>query len=209
MQQDCPLCFFTSNLFYQDEKRYFRCPECDAIFLDPSQRQSYDEEKQRYELHQNDVEDLGYQKFVSPIANAIQKDFLIHSQGLDFGAGTGPVLSKMLQDKGYTVNLYDPFFHNNKYALQQTYDFIGSCEVIEHFYNPRSEFALLYNLLNKNGKLYLMTELYNDGIDFANWYYRKDPTHVFFYTVSTFQWIQSRFQFINVSIDKRLIIFSK
>ena len=32
-----------------------------------------------------------------------------------------------------------------------------------------------------------MTNFYNDSIDFEDWYYRKDPTHVVFYTEQTLE----------------------
>lgn len=43
----------------------------------------------RYQKHNNDIEDDGYQKFVAPITTAIMKDFTQNHKGLDFGAGTG------------------------------------------------------------------------------------------------------------------------
>ena len=62
-------------------------------------------------------------------------------------------------------------------------------------------------MLKKSSKLYLMTELYNEGIDFARWYYKNDPTHVFFYSQETFDWIKKEFGFSDVRVDKRLITF--
>jgi len=38
------------------------------------------------------------------------KDFNTNHKGLDFGAGTGPVISKVLKDKGYCIAQYDIFF---------------------------------------------------------------------------------------------------
>ena len=61
-------------------------------------------------------------------------------------------------------------------------------------------------MLNPHAKMYLMTEPYDEGIDFASWYYKNDPTHVFFYSKNTFEWIKNEFDFLSVSIDKRLII---
>jgi len=62
--------------------------------------------------------------------------------------------------------LYDPFFHPKSELLAKKYDFIIACEVIEHFHDPRKEFELLYKLLNQGGKLYLMTDLYSQEVDF-------------------------------------------
>lgn len=86
-------------------------------------------------LHQNDIHDEGYRHFVSPITDNIQKDFdFKNSIGLDFGAGTGPVTTQILLEKGYSVNLYDPFFHPDTAVLQRRYDFIICCETMEHFF---------------------------------------------------------------------------
>ena len=53
-----------------------------------------------------------------------------------------------------------------------------------------------------------MTDLYNENIDFHNWYYKNDPTHVFIYQMNTIHWLQQEFGFADVKIDGRLITFS-
>ena len=60
-------------------------------------------------------------------------------------------------------------------------------ETAEHFYEPNKEFMRLDSLLEKGGWLGVMTNFYNDSIDFEDWYYRKDPTHVVFYTEQTLE----------------------
>lgn len=114
----------------------------------------------------------------------------------------------MLNDNSYNISSYDPFFHNHPELLEESYDYIACCEVIEHFYNPSREFYLLKKLLKKDAKLYLMTELYDDSIDFDSWYYKNDPTHVFFYHRDTFKWIMKEFNFSDVTINHRLITIS-
>jgi hypothetical protein len=52
-----------------------------------------------------------------------------------------------------------------------------------------------------------MTEIYSEKINFATWYYKNDPTHVFFYTKKTFGWIKNEFNFKSIVFDKRVIIF--
>ena len=114
----------------------------------------------------------------------------------------------MLQDNNYDIATYDPFFHNYPKLLEEKYDYIGCCEVIEHFCNPNKEFHLFKKLLNKNAKLYCMTDIYDDSIDFSRWYYKNDPTHIFFYHKKTFEWIKKEFNFLDVTIKHRLIIFT-
>lgn len=167
------------------------------------------EEKSRYEMHNNDVNDVRYQAFVSPIVNSILKDFKKTDKGLDFGSGTGPVITKMLRDKNYDVQEYDPFFANHPEALEKKYDYIACCEVMEHFHTPKKEFELLFNLLKPGGKLYCKTDLFSESKNFDSWGYKNDPTHVFFYHQKSILWIQKNIGFTSVKIDGRLIVFEK
>jgi SAM-dependent methyltransferase len=158
-------------------------------------------------IHNNNVDDVRYQQFVSPVTSAVMNDYSPKHKGLDFGAGTGPVISKVLTDNQFNIKAYDPFFHNHPQLLDETYDFIACCEVIEHFYTPCKEFSLLKSLLKPNGRLYCMTDIYNENIDFHGWYYKNDPTHVFFYQQQSFRYIKDKFGFSDVTIDGRLITF--
>jgi len=157
--------------------------------------------------HNNDVDDINYQKFVSPIILSIIRDFTHQSKGLDFGAGSGSAITKILTDHNYNIVQYDPFFHNDPDLLNDKYDCIACCEVIEHFHNPKKEFILLKNLLKKNGKLYCMTNIYNDNIDFHTWDYKNDITHIFIYQKETIHWIKEKYGFTDVEIEGRLITF--
>jgi SAM-dependent methyltransferase len=205
----CPLCQSESRFFIEKKSlNYFQCPECSAIFISRKDLPSEEDEINRYETHNNDVNDPRYQNFVRDIVDGVVQDFDKNTLGLDYGAGTGPVISKMLEDKDYSINQYDPFFHPDKSILDFKYDYIVCCEVVEHFFNPLFEFKSLKKLLKSNGKLYCKTELYNSEIDFEEWYYNEDPTHVFFYTEDTANWIKENIGFSNLEIKGRMIIFS-
>jgi len=199
----CPLCQNPGEAFNEDE--LFICKNCLGIFRPKKSQLTPFEEKLRYKTHNNDVNDKRYQKFVSPITTSILNEFTPKDTGLDFGAGTGPVISKILKEKNYNISQYDPFFYNNPELLEEKYDYIACCEVIEHFYNPQKEFKLLKKLLKPKGILYCMTHIYNPDIQFADWYYKKDPTHVFIYQKETFKWIKKQFDFSTMTIDDRLI----
>lgn len=201
----CPLCESEAEFFYQH--KYLSCPECHSLFKHPRLLPSIEEEKNRYTLHDNDVNDPKYQKFVSPITDLIFDHFTPLDLGLDFGCGTGPVISKMLSENGFEVLQYDPLFCNNKKLLEQKYDYIICCEVIEHFHKPNKEFALLRSLLKEGGRLYCKTHPFDESIDFENWYYKEDETHVFFYQVKTFEWIKEKFGFKDLLVDGRIISF--
>lgn len=209
MQQECicPLCNSQGAPFQNVQFR--KCSWCQSVFRCPEFFMSLGKEKARYEEHNNDIKNTGYQKFVTPIVDEVLKNHINQEVWLDFWAGTWPVISHLLWQKWFNLCLYDPFFHNEPKLLLQKYDFIIACEVIEHFHNPKKEFELLHSLLRPNGKLYIMTDLYSPEIDFSNWYYKNDKTHVFFYTEQAFKWIQDNWNLKKYTRKERCIILEK
>ncbi|MEN8125876.1 MAG: class I SAM-dependent methyltransferase [Bacteroidota bacterium] len=209
MTQKCPLCSTIGSTLYKTQKQHFYlCKNCKGIFLDKKFHLNKNEEKVRYYLHQNHINDHGYIKFADPIISFVRDLFNSTHQGLDFGAGHTPVISEVLKRDGFQVDIFDPLFFNDTKVFNKKYDFITCCEVIEHFYNPKKEFELLHKMLKPNGKLICMTHIFN-GIDFASWYYKTDPTHVFLYQEETLKWIKINLGFQDIIINNRLIIFTK
>lgn len=211
MTISCPLCGHETTPFFSDSHRTFnQCQSCHSLVMPTDKWPSRQQEKLRYLEHDNDVNDLQFQAFVSPIMQAVERDFACeNSQGLDFGAGHAPVITHILQQHGYAISAYDPLFADRTELLERQYDFICCCEVIEHFHHPQQMFRLLYDLLLPGGKLYCMTALYHEQRDFGSWQYKNDPTHVIIYHQHAIHYIQRQFGFASVSIDERLITFSK
>lgn len=205
-QEKCPLCQGKGSSFYKD--KFLVCPICEGVFVNPESIPAPEEEKKRYETHNNDVDDPRYRKFVSPITSAIMAAHLPEEKGLDFGCGTGPVISAMLRENNYHIAQYDPYFADDPELLEETYDYIACCEVVEHFRNPRREFKKLKELLKNRGTLYIMTQLYEENMDFADWGYKDDPTHIFFYRRKTLEFIKKKYSFSSLFIDGRLIILT-
>ncbi len=206
---NCILCSSEAKPFFETKTRdYYQCKNCSSILMDPDDYISAGEEKERYLKHNNDVNDPGYQRFVSPIVNEVLRRQSAYDSGLDYGAGTGPVIAKLLEDNGYQIETYDPFFNGNKEALRKTYDYIVCCEVVEHFHNPVEEFEGLKNILKKGGILYCMTQLYDSTINFKTWNYKDDETHFIIYHKDAMEWIRKRFGFSSLEINNRLILLS-
>jgi SAM-dependent methyltransferase len=207
---NCPLCNSSSvSTFSKNAKaEYFSCSVCEGIFLSADYFLSKDDELRRYNQHNNDINDVRYRKFTEPFVTAVMNDFGKNDIGLDFGAGPGPVISKVLTEKGYHIRQYDPFYHNDPDLLTNQYDYIVCCEVVEHFNHPRQEFMLLKNLLKSGGKLYVKTALYSPEIDFKKWHYRNDPTHVFFYRESTLGFIKDHLGFSQLEMNEGIIIYT-
>lgn len=206
----CPLCNSESSVFYNENNRiFFSCPCCKLIFLQRSLLLDTCQELERYKLHQNNALDEGYQQFTAPLVTAIETRCTPNDKGLDFGCGRDSALTYILKQKEYNIAQYDPFFANNPKLLERKYHYIACCEVIEHFYTPHREFELFSNILHNGGMLLCMTHIFDSTIDFKNWYYKNDPTHVSIYRKDTCEWISQHFKFANYEISNRLIVFKK
>lgn len=185
---------------------YFHCPTCDLRFLDPTLQLSPEAEKERYLLHENDIEDPGYQRFLEPLYLELKKNVPLTARILDFGAGPAPALIHRLKENGYThTALYDPYFWPDRTVLEIRYDVIVASEVIEHFRQPGKEFPLLKQSLSPTGIWVFMTHFFDDTLDFNTWYYRQDPTHLSFYSKKTMQWLQARFGFSKIEFPSQRV----
>lgn len=208
----CPLCQVqeTSELGNPSPHRLFYvCHHCDLRFLRPDLRLSASEEKARYGLHQNSIEDSGYHNFVDPLLSAAKEKLHPKALGLDFGCGPTATLAHLLKNEGFEVDIYDPFFENSPQNIKTNYDFIVCCEVAEHFYSPAKEIEFLRSRLAPGGALFVMTQMWQDHLIFDEWYYQRDLTHVCFYSENTFKWIQNRWSFELLEIrGKNIAILS-
>lgn len=195
MMQKCPLCSSQKLADFPGDARrtYYRCQNCALIFVDRAHLLSAEDEKERYELHQNSPQDAGYRAFLArlagPLASRLGDPPL---QGLDFGCGPGPTLPVIMEEMGYSMAKYDPFFFPDPAVLDQQYDFVTCTEAIEHFYDPASEWERLVSLVKPGGWLGVMTQLVTAETSFASWYYVDDRTHVSFFSRETFLFLCKR-----------------
>jgi SAM-dependent methyltransferase len=187
----CPLCGTERNRSIAEIEGtvYWRCEACDLRFLDPAFLPTLSEEAETYSHHRNEVDDPDYRRFLARLAEPLAAKLAPGSRGLDHGCGPGPALAAMLSEAGYPMALYDPIFQPDPEALARAYDFITCTEVAEHFHDPAAEFIRFDRLLRPGGWLGLMTMFAPEDTAFAAWHYRRDPTHVVFYSAETFAWI--------------------
>ncbi len=214
---NCPLCESHSTTAFFEKvdpihgiRKYFKCHDCLLIFLLPEAHLSPEDEKQRYDQHQNNPDNVGYVKSLKKLVVPLSSKLRPASHGLDFGCGPQSVLKLMFEELGHSMDLYDPFYFNNEEVLRQRYDFVACTEVVEHFYSPQKEFITLNNLLKTQGSvLGIMTQLVENENDFRDWWYHRDPTHVCFYRRETFQWIASWKRFTVEYPDANIVILTK
>ncbi|HUH26133.1 MAG TPA: class I SAM-dependent methyltransferase [Flavobacterium sp.] len=204
---NCTLC--DTKLIDKIDPQYYVCSTCYAYVKEEALYFNEEKEKRHYDCHQNDVNDIGYQNFTTPVTNTILQYCSTEMLGLDYGCGKAPVITEQLKIHGYKIHLYDPYFYPDTSYLNHVYDYIFSCEVFEHFYHPFEELRKLHSLLKQDGLLIIKTHLYNNQTDFKNWYYRKDLTHVFIYTFKTFEYIAQHFGFDIIKLEEKLVVLRK
>jgi SAM-dependent methyltransferase len=188
-QEICPLCCNSGRFFYTDSKnqhRYLRCHACALIWLSAQHYLSPADEHDHYQLHENDPQDLSYRRFLKQLWDPLRAKLTPGAIGLDYGSGPGPTLHLMATEDGFPCTHYDPLFHPDTSVLTEQYDFITCSETVEHFHHPQFEFKQLMARLKPGGWLGIMTSRFVPGIHFATWHYRRDPTHVLFYSDETF-----------------------
>ncbi|MFO7637982.1 MAG: methyltransferase domain-containing protein [bacterium] len=190
----CPACYARAGPFLAvGGLRYWRCGACAATFLDRSQLPDAAAELARYRQHRNDPADPAYLAFLNRFARPLLARLPPRRHGLDYGSGPAAALAGLLARAGHSVRLYDPFFRPDPAPLADSYDFITCTETAEHFHRPAEEFARFDRMLRPGGWLGVMTRFLTDDAGFADWHYRRDPTHVVFYKPGTFRRIAAGF----------------
>ena len=206
------MCMAAQNiiLFYKGKRRaYFQCLTCSLVFVDPDQFLSKKDEKTIYDFHQNSMDDKGYKRFLSRMIVPMQEGLPRNGYGLDFGSGPGPVLSEMFKEAGFSMALYDRFYAPDLKVFKKQYDFITATEVVEHLHDPGKELKRLWACLKPGGRMGIMTKLVIDKKVFASWHYKRDLTHVCFFSKTTFKWLAYRLRADLVFAAKDVVLLFK
>ena len=209
----CKICDCDTKSFNDPQlnKHYYHCLNCDCIALDPTYFLSLEKENALYNNHQNSLENSGYVKMFEDFLDYFWDDLSNKERSLDFGSGPTPVLSQLLHKRGTYVDCYDKFYQPIKCFENQSYDFITSTEVFEHLDDPQATLTLLANHLKPKGIIALMTLFHqNDQEHFLKWWYRRDPTHIIFYTPKTLEILAKKCGLALIKTDrKRIAVLQK
>ncbi len=190
----CLLCRSTDlAMFHSDRNRtYLICGRCSLVQVPPEFWLSADDEKAVYDRHDNRVDDPGYRRFLGRTAQCVQRRHTPPARGLDFGCGPVPALARLLAETGFHMQCYDHFYASDPEPLNRTYDFVTATEVVEHLHDPRGSLEALWSILRPGGSLVLQTKRVLNREAFDGWHYTRDPTHVAFFALATFQWLCRR-----------------
>lgn len=208
----CPLCASQHTHFYHQDKRrrYWHCLNCELVFVEPEYLLSRAQEREIYELHENDPSDEGYRRFLQRAVTPLAKHLTaVHNSALDYGCGPAPTLAILLAELGLTVDNYDPLFAPNRAALQRQYDVVTCTEVVEHFHTPQRDWQQLTQRLQPGGLLVVMTKRVLDAEAFSRWHYKNDPTHVCFYHDNTFAYLAESLGWSMELADKDVVIMKR
>jgi SAM-dependent methyltransferase len=183
----CKLCQATSCLHIGQQARrtFIHCPACGLVFVPESEYLTVEGERSRYDRHDNTPSNLGYRRFLSEVADSVVGLGLGEGTVLDFGAGKHAVLTQLLRERGLRARDYDPLYGRGDDALEERYDLVVLCEVIEHLRDLRSELASLRECLRPAGRVLLRTQIYPAVELIADWWYSRDPTHLNFFGEAT------------------------
>lgn len=191
---------------------YDVCERCEFIGIRLSDTISFDDERIEYDRHENTIENEGYVAMFKRFLEASVIPFKKNGTGFDFGSGPEPVLTQVIaRDYEFDMDHYDLHYQPIKVHSGKVYDVIVSTEVAEHLQQPMAVFRELVEHM-KLGSIVAIMTLFHEGDDgkFLDWWYRRDVTHIAFYTPKTFAYIAKELGLkVIYTDDKRYITLEK
>lgn len=171
------------------DNSYGYCHNCEFIGIETEQHMTFSEERSEYDRHENSIENEGYVAMFKNFLDAAVIPFVTEGEGLDFGSGPEPVLAQVMErDYEFKMDYYDLHYQPKRLYEEKTYDLIVSTEVMEHLHEPLDIMQILADHLKPGGILAMMTLFHeNDNEKFLDWWYRRDVTHIGFFTPKTFE----------------------
>ena len=190
---DCSICRGPCHEIGDKKSRiYHVCRDCGFTFLDPSSRLREDEEKKRYDQHNNTPGARGYIQWLTAFLEEAVLPFADEGCAvLDFGSGPVPVLARLMEERGYKVSIHDKYFA--PHMPQGPFDLITSTEVFEHLADPLGTLKYLKEILTPGGRLSIKTSLRPlSDEEFLSWWYREDSTHISFFSAHSLNALASK-----------------
>jgi len=199
----CPLCGgAVRRIGGADARDFFACPDCDLISVPRAQHLSNDDQRKRYALHHNTLDNAGYVAMLERFIDRLGRHLTPPARVLDYGCGVNRILVQLLERKEYRAAGYDPLYEIGR-NLNGPYDAVISTEVFEHFARPRDEVESIRRLLEPNGLLAVSTSFHPAWERMPEWWYGRDPAHVALYSQTTMRWIAANIGFEIIELDEK------
>ena len=165
-------------------RRLLHCPACGLGFVPDEHWLSVDDERRRYQFHDNAPGNAGYRRFLGQVTDVVAALTPRPTSILDFGSGELAVLTGLLIDRGHACTAYDPLYGLGSPA--GTYNLVILCEVLEHLRDLRGELHALRGRLARDGRVLVRTQPYPAVDEIPAWWYSRDSTHINFAAPETF-----------------------
>jgi hypothetical protein len=186
---NCRLC--EKNLvekFCENSTRtFYRCSNCELIFVPQNYFLSLEEEKARYDLHYNSIGNKGYVNYLETIVRIVSDSVPRNESIIDFGSGENAVLTELLKNNGYDCTAYDPLYGREVNQDRNSFDIVIACEVMEHLRDLRKELSLIRMLLKDSFRIIIRTQISPSNEQFLKWWYIQDLTHVNFFSLKSLE----------------------
>lgn len=185
------------------------CNRCELVSVPPQYWLNPEEEKRRYQKHNNTLENAGYTEYLGAIVSTVEHIGKTSPKILDFGCGERAVLTSLLNKNGYDCVAYDPVFEKEIPDRSSKFDIVVLCEVIEHLRDIPEELKLINTLLKNDGVLIIRTRLYPSFQGIEKWWYAQDKTHINFFSKKAIETTAAMINRNLVSqIDEDILIIS-
>ncbi|MBN1575706.1 MAG: methyltransferase domain-containing protein [Chitinispirillaceae bacterium] len=152
------------------------------IFVPNAFHLSLEQERRRYDLHDNTETNTGYVRFLTQVADIVETVCLSPGRILDYGCGRDAVLTTLLRHRGRACDPYDPLYDYAPPAGGARYDAVILCEVIEHCRDVQCSLREIRELLDERGIVVVRTQVYPAVRELSRWWYAHDMTHVNFFS---------------------------
>jgi len=138
--ETCPLCYtesFSPEIEGPKGRLLHFCNNCKLVFEERINHPDWQEEKERYLEHENDIQQVQYVNHLNQAIKPALKYLKPDWRGLDFGCDPTSTLNKLIKQEGYLCEFNDPIFFPE--PPLENFDFRFGTECFEHFFRPATE----------------------------------------------------------------------